>query len=197
VTVDATTSRAPARARQAHLPGDLNIWVFVLGDLVFFGAYFVIFMIYRHRDPAVFFQGQQHLSLFTGALNTLVLLASSRFVASAVQSTREGRYEQALSQVLWGGLCGVTFIAIKGVEWAHEITQGFTLPHNQFFLFYYMLTGVHLVHVLLGLVFLGLVARELQAGVQSRLWLVESGATYWHMVDLLWIAIFALLYLMR
>ncbi|HEY1828484.1 MAG TPA: cytochrome c oxidase subunit 3 [Acidimicrobiales bacterium] len=191
-----TTTPPPPATAEDRLPGDFNMWVFVLGDLVFFGAYFVIFMVYRHREQALFLQAQTHLSLATGAVNTLVLLASSRFVASGVQSTRSGQYKRATRQIFWGGLCGVAFIVIKGFEWAHEVSQGFTLPHNDFFMFYYLLTGVHLVHVVLGLAILALAVRELQDS-QCRVWLVESGATFWHMVDLLWIAIFALLYLMR
>jgi nitric oxide reductase NorE protein len=192
-----TTTPATSTHTEERLPGDFNMWVFVLGDLVFFGAYFVIFMVYRHYQPNVFLQAQTHLSLVAGALNTLVLLASSRFVASGVQSTRSSQYEQASRQILYGGLCGVAFVVFKGFEWTHEISQGFGLTHDGFFMFYYMLTGVHLLHVFLGLAILVIARRELRTTSQCRVWLVESGATFWHMVDLLWIAIFALLYLMR
>jgi nitric oxide reductase NorE protein len=187
----------PPREAPPRLPGDLNIWIFVLGDLLFFAAYFVIFMVYRAQEKTQFLASQQHLSLLTGALNTLVLLASSRFVALGVQATRGGDHRRASRMILSGALCGVAFVVIKGFEWSSEISRGFTLPHNDFFMFYYMLTGVHLFHVLLGLVVLGIMLRELRATDRPRTWLVESGAIYWHMVDLLWVAIFALLYLMR
>ena len=188
---------APEAARPGRLLGDLNVWIFVLGDLVFFGAYFVIFMVYRHQETAVFVASQQHLSLLIGALNTMVLLTSSRFVALAVLNARRGEYERSRRLIFYGGLCGVAFVAIKGFEWAHEISHGFTLARNGFFTFYFMLTGVHLFHVLVGLVVLVLVNRELRSPEHCRSWIVESGAVYWHMVDLLWVAIFALLYLMR
>ncbi len=85
----------------------------------------------------------------------------------------------------------------KAYEWPTEVALGHTISSNSFFMFYYMLTGVHLFHVLVGLLILGVVARELRNPRRRRMFMVESGATYWHMVDLLWIAIFALLYVMR
>jgi hypothetical protein len=88
------------------------------------------------------------------------------------------------------------FIVCKVYEWSTEGAQGHAISNNNFFMFYYMLTGVHLFHVLLGLLILGVV-RELRNQRRRRMFMVESGATYWHMVDLLWIVIFALLYVMR
>jgi nitric oxide reductase NorE protein len=89
------------------------------------------------------------------------------------------------------------FIVFKAYEWFTEVAQGHAISSNNFFMFYYMLAGVHLFHVLLGLLILGVVARELRNPRRRRMFMVESGATYWHMVDLLWIVIFALLYVMR
>jgi nitric oxide reductase NorE protein len=193
--LEETTAPAPQAPRR--LPGDLDVWIFVMGDLLFFAAYFVIFMVYRAQGTAQFVASQQHLSLLAGALNTVVLLTSSRFVALGVQAARAGEHRRASRLISGGAVCGVAFVLIKAFEWWSEISQGFTLTRNNFFMFYYMLTSVHLFHVLLGLVFLGIVLRELRAPDRCRTWLVESGAIFWHMVDLLWIVIFVLLYLMR
>ena len=189
----------PARqaGRTAHMPGDAAMWVMVLGDFVFFGAYFIIFMIYRAMAPELFLQSQQHLNLAVGVVNTLVLLTSSWFIARSVQSARTGDHQGALRLTYLGGACGVLFILIKAYEWSAKIAQGHTMPSNEFFMFYYMLTGVHLFHVGLGLLILGIVVRELRNPRKQRISMVESGATYWHMVDLLWIVIFGLLYVMR
>lgn len=195
-TVDHTGAANPRRQRN-HLPGDGSMWVFVLGDLIIFGAYFLIFMIYRSQERELFLESQQHLSLTTGVVNTLVLLASSWFVATSVHATRAGEYQRALRLTLLGGGCGVLFLAIKAYEWTSKIVEGYTFPSNDFFMFYYMLTGVHLFHVALGLVFLGVTVVELRKPHLRRIFMVETGATYWHMVDLLWIVIFALLYVMR
>jgi nitric oxide reductase NorE protein len=181
----------------AHLPGDAAMWVMVLGDFVFFGAYFIIFMIHRAMAPELFLQSQQHLNLTIGVVNTLVLLTSSWFIVRSVATARSGYYQGAVRLTYLGGACGVLFIAIKAYEWSAEIAAGHTMPANEFFLFYYMLTGVHLFHVGLGLLILGIVVRELRNPRKRRVSMVESGATYWHMVDLLWIVIFGLLYVMR
>jgi nitric oxide reductase NorE protein len=191
----ATNNDAPARA--THVPGDGHTWVMVLGDLFVFGAYFVIYMVYRAMHPEQFLESQQHLHLNVGALNTLVLLTSSWFVARSVQAARAGAHRQALRLTCSGGFCGVLFIAIKGYEWTSEIARGNTITSNEFFMFYYMLTGVHLFHVALGLVILGVVVRDLRNPRRRRMSMIESGATYWHMIDLLWIVIFGLLYVMR
>lgn len=173
------------------------MWVFVLGDFVIFGAYFIIFMVQRARDPASFVAAQQHLNLTIGVINTVVLLTSSWLVARSVQACRDGDYPGALRLTGGGGACGLAFIAFKGYEWSAELRRGLTLTSNDFFMFYYMLTGVHLLHVVIGLVILAVVVRELRSPRLRRVAVVESGATYWHMVDLLWIVIFALLYVMR
>ena len=191
------TDTAPVAGRARHLPGDASMWVFVLGDLVIFGAYFVIFMVYRARQPALFLASQQHLSLTIGVVNTLVLITSSWFVARGVQSTRCGDDAGATRLTAAGAGCGVLFMAIKGYEWTTEIRRGLTLPHNDFFMFYYTLTGVHLFHVLVGLVFLAATMVSLRRLGPRRVSIAESSASYWHMVDLLWIVIFALLYVMR
>jgi nitric oxide reductase NorE protein len=186
-----------AAGRTAHMPGDGAMWVMVLGDLIIFGGYFIIFMIYRAMTPAKFMVAEQHLNINIGVLNTLVLLASSLFVALSVQAARADDHDRALRLTYLGGICGVAFILIKAYEWSAEIAQGYTIGSNDFFMFYYMLTGVHLFHVSLGLVILGVVVRELRNPRRRRVSMVESGATYWHMVDLLWVVIFALLYVMR
>jgi nitric oxide reductase NorE protein len=173
------------------------MWVMVLGDLIIFGGYFIIFMIYRAMAPAKFMAAEQHLNINIGVLNTLVLIASSLFVALSVQAARADDHDRALRLTYLGGLCGVAFILIKAYEWSAEIARGYTLGSNEFFMFYYMLTGVHLFHVSLGLLILGVVVRELRNPRRRRVSMVESGATYWHMVDLLWVVIFALLYVMR
>ncbi|MGW5381574.1 cytochrome c oxidase subunit 3 [Nocardia sp. NPDC003963] len=193
----ARTTDRPTRPPGARLPGDNAMWVMVLGDLVIFGSYFVIFMVHRALEPAEFLAAQQHLELTVGTVNTVLLLTSSWFVACGVQAARRGQARSARRLIYAAAALGVAFVAAKSYEWSAEITGGHTLAHNQFFGFYYMLTGVHLFHVGLGLLILGLVVRELRPSGRHRIAMVESGALYWHLVDLLWIVIFALLYVLR
>ena len=192
-----TATKDAGRAPAGHVPGDGHMWVMVLGDLVIFGAYFIIFMVHRAMAPQEFLDSQQHLSVNIGVLNTLVLLASSWFIARSVQAARAGDHRLALRLTYFGAACGVLFILIKAYEWATKVAAGYTMQSNEFFIFYYMITGVHLFHVVLGLVIFGIVVRELRNPRKRRMSMVESGATYWHMVDLLWIVIFALLYVVR
>jgi nitric oxide reductase NorE protein len=180
-----------------HLPGDIHMWVMVLGDLFIFGAYFIIFMIYRAMAPQQFLAAQQHLNVTVGVVNTVVLLTSSWFIARSVLAARAGDPQRAIRRIYFGGAFGVAFILIKAYEWTTEVRHGYTMPSSDFFMFYYMLTGVHLFHVALGLLILGIVVRELRNPRKRRTSMVESGGIYWHMVDLLWIVIFGLLYVMR
>ncbi|MFD1811041.1 cytochrome c oxidase subunit 3 family protein [Rhodococcus gannanensis] len=185
-----------ATDRRSHLPGDIHMWVMVLGDLVIFTGYFVVYMIYRAMNPEEFLAAQQHLDIDLGVLNTVTLLTSSWFVARAVLETRRGRHDHARRFVLACAALGLLFMAVKGYEWYVKIYAGYT-GSDMFFSFYYVLTGVHLVHVFIGLIVLGVLERELRGTGRRRESMVETGAVYWHMVDLLWVVIFALLYVMR
>ncbi|WP_067679806.1 cytochrome c oxidase subunit 3 [Nocardia miyunensis] len=194
---DRDEATAESRAEvTGRLPGDLDMWVLVLGDLFFFGCYFVVYMVFRDRAPDQFAEAQRHLNLGVGVANTVALLTSSMFVAMAVQEVRRGAARTAERLIWAAGGCGVLFVGLKVFEWHQEITHGFTVS-DEFFSFYFVLTGIHLAHLVLGLLILGIVVRELRNPDLRRPHMVEQGATYWHMVDLLWVVIFAILYLMR
>jgi nitric oxide reductase NorE protein len=181
-----------------RLPGDRDVWVFVLGDMAIFSAYFAAYLFLdRASDPELFLRSQQQLSQNLGVLNTLVLLTSSLFVALSVQAARAGDFGVASRFLTLGGGFGAGFVLLKSCEWYAKLSNGITISSNAFFMHYYVLTGVHAFHVLLGLVFLAVLRRELQTAPCPRLSVLEVGATYWHMVDFIWFVIFALLYLMR
>lgn len=192
----ATQEDSPVETTSTHLPGDGHMWVMVLGDLVIFGGYFIVFMIYRTMHPDEFLRAQQHLDINIGVLNTVILLTSSWLVARAVLTARAGRHSAAIRLTYAGGVGGVLFMACKGFEWAVKIRAGHT-NSEMFYSFYYVLTGVHLIHVLIGLIVLGVIVRELRNPSRRRASVVESSAIYWHMVDLLWVIIFGLLYVVR
>lgn len=187
---------SPGTATAPRLPGDIHMWVMVLGDLFFFGCYFVTYMVFRARSAEEFAAGQQQLSMGIGVTNTVVLLTSSMFIALAVNEVRHGSAAGALRLVSLTGVCGVLFIALKAYEWHHLLDNGHTVA-EEFFSFYYVLTGVHAAHLALGLLILGIVVGHLRRGRAGAVSLSEQGALYWHMIDLLWIVIFAILYLMR
>nr|WP_183506388.1 MULTISPECIES: cytochrome c oxidase subunit 3 [unclassified Mycolicibacterium] len=173
------------------------MWFFVIGDLLIFGVYFVAYMYYRGQDHDLFLQGQARLNLDIGAINTVVLLTSSLFVALGTSAARTGRVPDA---VRFFGIAlgfGIAFPVFKVFEYVPEIMAGLTPGTSLFFMYYFVMTGMHLCHVLLGVVILGFVIRNLRGPAAPRISFVETGATYWHMVDVLWLVLFALLYLMR
>jgi nitric oxide reductase NorE protein len=179
-----------------RLPGDADIWVMVLGDLFIFGCYLVVYMVFRAMSLAEFANAQRHLNLDIGVLNTIVLLTSSLFIALGVIAVRDRAMRTAERLFLGAGACGVLFALLKVYEWHQEVARGFTMQ-TEFFSFYFIITGVHLAHLVLGLLVLGIAIRELRAPGRQRVEIVEQCALYWHMVDLLWVVIFAVLYLMR
>jgi nitric oxide reductase NorE protein len=129
--------------------------------------------------------------------NTLVLLGSSWSVARCVQAARERSFRAALTNAFLTMLFGVVFLVSKVLEWAAEIAQGFTFTTDEFFSFYYFLTGIHFVHLLIGFVVLAVAIHQLWSPTRRSQEVIETCATYWHTIDLLWVLIFALLYVMR
>lgn len=190
---------APA-ARIAHVgrtPGQWSMWVFVLGDMFIFAGWFAFYMYYRMQNPDLFLASQQALDQTIGVINTLILLFSSWMIARCVEATQKQHYAAAVRYTWLALISGILFVAAKVYEWSSEIAAGHAFSSNYFFMFYFFLTGVHVFHVLIGWIVLGVVLRELKTPAFRSQEVVESGATYWHMVDFLWVIIFALLYLMR
>jgi nitric oxide reductase NorE protein len=173
------------------------MWVFVLFEALVFTAYFAVYVVCRTRSADLFLASQAHLSLRIGVFNTLVLLASSWSVARCVQAAREGSFGAALTNVYLTMLFGAVFLVTKVIEWATEIGQGFTFTTDEFFSFYYFLTGIHFIHLLIGFVVLAVVVHQLRDPARRSHETIETCATYWHTIDLLWVLIFALLYVMR
>jgi len=203
-----STQAAGLIPAKPHVPGEVGIWVFILGDMVIFGLFFIVFVYYRGLDIELYLQSQAALNQNYGAINTLFLLASSWFVAMAVDDMRSKTTRLAPRFFVLAMLCGLGFAVVKIIEYREKITAGITMTTNDFYMYYYIFTGLHFLHVLIGmgvLVFLWYKARavvqrkgELPNGNNEKeMMLIESGASYWHMVDLLWIVLFPLLYLMK
>ncbi|UEM06708.1 cytochrome c oxidase subunit 3 [Skermanella rosea] len=170
------------------------MWILILGELAVFGALFVGFAVARALDPVSFNASQAHLDGLLGGLNTMVLVTSGWLVAVAVQRRASSpivpnRSHRAamLGAMAFGGV----FLAIKVVEYADKIGQGFTPETDMFFQLYYLMTGFHALHVVMGLIILGIVTwRDSPENM-------ETGAAFWHMVDLIWVLLYPLVYLLR
>ena len=185
-----------------RLPGEMGVWMFVIGDILIFSLLFSIFVYERSKEVALFIEQQQLLNQTLGLCNTVLLLTSSWLVALAVDSARTGQLARTRACLVSATLCGVGFVVIKYFEWSEKITAGLTIETNNFFMYYYVMTGIHLLHMLIGigvLVFLWNSVRNMEVAELDAqgVGVLESGATFWHLVDILWIALFALLYLMR
>ncbi|AOW14319.1 cytochrome-c oxidase [Hydrogenophaga crassostreae] len=187
-----------ARA-EPRLVGDGVIWLLVLVELLTFGILFLSFAVARWREPGVFLQGQGALSLSTGALNTLLLVGASWCAARAVMALRAG-LSAAGGWWLLGALGGaVGFLVVKSHEFAGKIASGFDWADDSFTMLYTLLTGFHFLHVLVGAVVFGVLGWHARQGAYGpqHLNAPESGAVFWHMVDLLWMVLFALVYVIR
>jgi nitric oxide reductase NorE protein len=187
---------APAMPK---VPGEAGLWIFILGDMLVFGAVFCTYLFYRADAPEAYARSQALLSRDVGAFNTVVLLTSSWFIAAAVQDAQNGRTRTIARKLCAGWCCGVLFIILKLTEYGQKFHAGISAATNDFFMFYFVLTGIHFLHVLIGLAVIGYFWRHYslgRAGVMSPNHL-ESGGVFWHLVDLLWIILFPLLYLIR
>lgn len=191
------TDVAERRATTRFVPGQPDMWAFVLFETLVFTAYFGFYLFYRARNPELFLHSQAHLDLRIGVFNTLVLLLSSWSVARCVQSARAGAYRPALRDVYITAAFAVVFLSFKVFEWARLVRTGNGLDSNDFFTYYFFLTGIHFVHLVIGFVALGVVVYQLRGPGRRSQELVETCATYWHTVDFLWVLIFALLYVVR
>lgn len=189
-----TSSRKPA---QAGLPAEPGLWVFILGDMTIFGLFFTVFSWEGAQDRDLFATATQSLIQPIGIANTLVLLISSYAVVLALHAHRAAEPDRARRLVVVALACALTFSALKAVEYTAGFNAGHTPGTNIFFTFYYVMTGVHLLHVVVGAVLLGVWRSRItveQSFAHHRR-LAESAAVYWHMVDLLWVLIFTLVYL--
>ena len=186
-----------AGKRARLVPGQPDMWAFVLFETLVFTAYFGFYLFYRARSPQLFLHSQAQLDLRLGVLNTLVLLLSSWSVARCVQSSRAGAYGAALRDVFITAALAAVFLFFKVFEWVRLVRLGNGFDSNDFFTYYFFLTGIHFVHLMIGFVALGVVVYQLRSPARRSQELVETCATYWHTVDFLWVLIFALLYVVR
>lgn len=199
----AVGSQAPGAAEGAKL----GMWLFLLTELLFFGGAFLLYAVFRSRYAAGFHVAAEEESTAMGAANTLVLLTSSLFMALAVAALRQGRRRASVLAQGATIALGLAFLAVKGAEWSEKIGRGLYpgsaellrlgRGESLFFNLYYVLTGIHALHVLIGLGLIGFAllltaSGRLEAG---RPGLLENAGLFWHFVDIVWIYLFPLFYL--
>ena len=185
----------------------LGMWVFIFTEILLFGGLFLVYAIMRSSYSAEFHQAAHHLNAFIGSINTVVLLLSSATVAMSITAVQKGNNKLAVFLLFVTLLCAAVFMINKYFEWGHKIGIGLypgsdlmiTLSHGQvmFFSLYFFMTGLHMFHLVVGGIILTIVMIKVQRGTinASRYVLLENGGLYWHLVDLIWIFLFPLLYL--
>ncbi len=183
--------------RARFVPGQPDMWMFVLFETLLFTGYFSVYLISRTQNRELYLSAQGDLDLPFGVFNTVALLLSSWAVARCVQAARAGAYRSAMTNALLTLSFGLVFLVSKILEWIKEIRMGNTFTSNEFFQHYFFLTSIHCIHVLIGFVVLGVLVYQLSSPLRRSQQLVETCATYWHTVDFLWVLIFALLYVVR
>ncbi|HMV55097.1 MAG TPA: cytochrome c oxidase subunit 3 family protein [Rhodocyclaceae bacterium] len=195
----APDSLPPHAATGGAPPGDLAVWVFIFAELLAFGVFFAAYAFTRMRHVELFDTMQLTLDRHAGALNTFLLITSSWCVARAVHAVEHTRNGAATRWLAGALACGGGFLIVKGIEYADKFGAGISLSTNTFYMFYLSLTFFHFMHVILGMVVLAILAVQTRRGDYrpGHMNGLESGAAYWHMVDLVWIVLFPLVYVMR
>ena len=180
-------------------PGDLAIWIFICAELLVFAVFFASYAFTRASHVELFNQWQSTLNRNYALVNTLALITSSYFVVRAIAAIRENRPSVSLRWLLGALAMGALFLVVKSMEYADHYSHGVNLRTNLFFMFYFSLTFFHFMHVLMGMVILGVNAAVLRKGGYSaeNHRGMETGGSYWHMVDMVWLILFPLVYVMR
>ena len=188
------TDDAPAIASvSTGVPtGRLGIWWFLAGEIVIFGGLIASYTLLRLHHPE-WSEHAAHTSWVLGGLNTLVLLTSSLSMVQAFVAVTEGKPRRALALLGITNLLALTFLVVKAFEYTNEIRHGYTIAANLFWSFYFLMTGLHALHVIGGMVAITVVMVGVHRGRDYQR--VEYVGLYWHLVDVVWIFLYPLLYI--
>ncbi len=190
------------------LPGDFAIWIFIFAELTVFAIFFFCYSWMHSHNVEMFEAGQANLHPAAGLINTAALITSSYTIALAIIFAKQGRLRASQAGLALSIVLGLVYVFTKLWEYQELFDAGFNLSSNNFYMFYFFTTGFHFMHVILGLVVLLIMLVRMMpatslrsqldsAGVnKSELGNLESAASYWHMIDLLWIILFPLVYVL-
>lgn len=179
-------------------PGGVLIWLIVFVELITFMMGMGAFLVQRQAQMTAFRDAQRHLDPLLGCVNTLALVTAGFFMAMAMTRLRQGDNSACAKHIVRSILLGIVFLLIKGLEYGGKLSQGLDIQASDFFMFYWLLTGFHFIHVAVGVVILTclLVAVRKGCTTPSQHADVEAGAIFWHMCDLIWLLLFPILYLL-
>ncbi|MEE4176861.1 MAG: cytochrome c oxidase subunit 3 family protein [Bacteroides sp.] len=191
------------------LASKMGMWLFIFTELLLFGMLFVVYAVYRSMHPEAFKLAGQELDVVLGTLNTVILLISSMTVAMSISAIQKGNKKLALALLTVTLIIAVVFLVNKYFEWGTKVEYGFNpggaelhqLGHGTilFFGLYFVMTGLHALHILIGIglfLYVFWQVRKDKIHQTDYIWLENTGL-YWHLVDLIWIFLFPLLYLIH
>jgi len=197
-----------ASSRHRDETAELGMWVFIATEVLLFGGLLLGYFVYRHAYPLAFAEASRHTDIVIGAANTAILLTSSFLVACAVDALRANARSASVALLAGAIVLGASFLGLKGIEYADEyrehlipgidfVFDGALANGVQlFFVFYFVSTAIHGVHMLIGIGVLATLALLVhKSGSTRRRAALHSAALYWHFVDVVWIFLFALIYL--
>lgn len=192
----------------------IGMWLFLATEVLLFGGLFVGFGLMQARYPREFVEAHEHLTRWQGALNTVVLLISSFTMVLAVKAAKTGEKSKQVFFLTLTIICAVIFLVVKYFEYAHKWEEGWlpgrfytyrgdSIPGSHgyatFFAFYFMMTGLHGIHILAGIVALSWLLMRARRGEFTKAYYtpVDLVGLYWHLVDMIWIYLFPLYYLIK
>jgi cytochrome c oxidase subunit 3 len=195
---------------QQHEAATLGMWAFLITEIMFFGGMFLGYTIYRASDPLTFGHASNHMDIVLGTINTAVLIASSLTVVLSIHAAQENKQKALLGFLALTVLLGLVFLGIKFTEYYHKyeehLVPGLNFQYAGenpghaaiFFSFYFAMTGMHAIHMIIGIaMFLVLAFKSWRARYSSLYYTpIEMGGLYWHFVDIVWIFLFPLFYLL-
>jgi cytochrome c oxidase subunit 3 len=185
----------------------LGMWLFILSEFLLFGGLFILYSAYRYKNAADFHRASMELEVVLGTLNTIILLTSSLTVAASISAIRKGQHKLSMVLLMVTMALGLLFLVNKGFEWGAKIEHGIypnsptllvrTKGEILFFGLYYVMTGLHGLHVLVGVCVLSVMLILIAKGEinQTHFTAFENSGLYWHLVDIIWIFLYPLFYL--
>lgn len=187
----------------------MGMWLFLYTELLLFGGLFLVYMIYRYLNQDAFLLASFELNVWMGTVNTIILLTSSMTIAMSITALQKGNEKLSINLAWLTIFAALAFIAIKYFEWGAKFEHGLfpgmdhyndlPLGERLYFYLYFFMTGLHALHVIVGAVFILFVIVGIQNNkvTQDRYSLLENSGLYWHLVDLIWIYLFPLFYLIH
>jgi len=196
-----------AEKQRDRIGAKYGMWLFLFTEILFFGGMFLLYSVYRSKYPVEFHASAAEENHLLGSINTAILLTSSLFIAVAISAVKKGNYR--LSVILQGAtiLMGIAFLGIKAVEWSEKIARGIypnspvldkmSMGEILFFGLYYVMTGIHGIHVFIGICVISFMVYFTLTGniTNENFSKIENTGLYWHFVDIVWIYLFPLFYL--